>query len=77
MVLDRKLQLSFKTTANQIRYINIPNVRDDIGNTDVVNAMDGIINSQALQLGSGIPSTRYRARKIITSENNFPIVQTT
>lgn len=73
IVLNQKLQLAFKTASNDIRAIKIPHIRDDLDNETVVNAMNRIIESEALTLGGSRPIGNYRARKIITSETAFVI----
>ena len=66
-------RLSFFTDIGQSMAINLPNANTNVTNEQVAQAMDTIINSDAVTTISGIPTLRKAARITTHTTTDFEL----
>jgi len=70
-MIGQDIQLGFTTHLGNTLNIRIPHARQNLTTADVVNAMDGMIASNAVLATQGRPTTRQSARLIQRHQTAF------
>ena len=66
-------RLHFVTDRNEIARINVPRANPDATGDEVSNAMENIINSEAVQTNRGEPIESHSAELVTTTRTEFDV----
>ena len=73
-MISHEIRLGFLTDLNNSMSIRIPHANELLTDAQVINAMQGIISTAAVQSTRGTPRFRSTAELITTNTSEFNII---